>query len=332
MSTARISFGTLLPNNRVLIAGGIGPGTYPSSILATAELYDPATGTFSATGTMATARLGPATLLPDGRVLIAGGEGISGPLATAELYDPATGTFSLTGSMAMSRGYSTATLLNDGRVLVAGGQDASGTWLASAELYSPKTGAFTPTGSMTVLGPHTATLLSDGRVLMTGGCSPKGCGSNVLASAELYDPSTGTFGPTASMTTARSGAGATRLADGRVLIAGGCAAWICTTSEQLLSAELYDPETGTFSPTGSMTVVGPHTVALLSDGRVLALGGYNGIADLYDPNTGAFARTSSMTTARTSPSATLLSDGRVLVAGGYDASEKVLASAEIYQP
>jgi len=329
---------TLLPDGRVLIAGG----TYDGS----AEVYDPKTGTFSPTGSMTTGRVYPtATLLPDGRVLIAGGGGqVSPVLASAEIYDPKTGTFSPTGSMALPRLGQTATLLSDGRVLIAGGTGQSGN-IASAEVYDPKTGIFSPTGSMSAARwCHTASLLSDGRVLIAGG-SVDAYGQS-LASAELYDPKTGTFSPTGPMSAARENATASVLSDGRVLIAGG--GNLLGRYPNLASAELYDPKTGTFSPTGSMTRArAGHTATVLSDGQVLAAGGiggsaysssadysseYTATAELFDPETGVFTFVGSMTTHRSEHTATLLSDGRVLLAGGLGGGSGLQASADLYQP
>ena len=186
----RFATATLLPGGRVLIAGGghrYGSfGMTPSlGMLDSAELYDPAAGTFSPTGSMAAVRgWHTATLLPDGRVLIAGGS----YEAPAELYDPQTGTFSPTGSMEVDREAATATLLPDGRVLIAGGS-----YEATAELYDPQTGTFSPTGSMTMTAFRsnaTATMLPDGRVLIAGGIGVIAgtLDGTTLASAEMYGP------------------------------------------------------------------------------------------------------------------------------------------------
>jgi hypothetical protein len=162
--------------------------------LASAELYDPAAGTFAPTGSLTTARDSyAATLLDSGRVLIAGGNGVLGYLASAELYDPVAGTFTTTGSMTVAQSSHTATLLGNGKVLIAGGLTYTGTnqvFLASAELYNPPpAGTFTVTGSMTVgrVFP-TATLLPNGHVLIAGGCGLSDASScGILASAELYE-------------------------------------------------------------------------------------------------------------------------------------------------
>jgi hypothetical protein len=287
---------TRLPDGRVLIAGGgIAGWVFSGTFLASAELYDPKTGTFSATGSLGTPREAhTSTLLEDGRVLIAGGvEMPNQSLASAELYDPKTGTFSATGSMATARAWHTATLLPDGRVLVAGGWPAgwsSGSALASAEIYDPKTGRFAATGSM--IGGrtfHAATSLADGRVLVTGGQDT----AADLASAEIYDPKTGMFTATGSMIGGREYHTATLLVDGRVLVAGGGSDY--TNRYFHASAELYDPKTGTFGPTGPLTDARTnHMASLLADGRVLVTGGYGAeaplaSAELYDPKTGTFS-------------------------------------------
>ncbi len=188
MTVARGGQGaTLLPNGKVLIVGGeqLNDNSNGLVALASAETYDPTAGTFAATGSMATARNSPATtLLPTGKVLVAGGLDSSIVLASAELYDPTAGTFAATGSMTTARGGYTATLLPSFGVLVAGGSDGGTDALASAELYDPTAGTFAATGSMTTARyDHTATLLSSGKVLIAGGAS----GVAPLASAELYE-------------------------------------------------------------------------------------------------------------------------------------------------
>jgi hypothetical protein len=231
---------TLLADGRVLIAGGI-TGENPlaslsvvlasdhtadtsAQVLTSAELYDPATGTFSRTGSMSDFRNShTATLLPDRRVLVVGGGGEGYASRTsAELYDPATGTFRPTGSMTIGRWLHAATLLRDGRVLITGGRAPDDTTAATAEMFDPGSGRFSSAGSMDASRQqHTATLLRDGRVLIAGGYQQDGTTWEVLSSTELFDPGTGTFTPIGSMGDRRDGHTATLLDDGRVLIAGG---------------------------------------------------------------------------------------------------------------
>jgi galactose oxidase-like protein/Kelch motif protein len=317
---------TLLSDGRVLVAGGgvaSGPQTYAYPYTRTAELYDPATGTWTFTGDLNNVRsLHTATLLPNGKVLVAGGWPEAVSTGSAELYDPATGTWTLTGSLNVRHAAHTATLLFDGRVLVAGGTHS----FTSVELYDPATGTWTVTGSLTTprYGYHTATLLSDGRVLVAGGRAD-------VASVELYDPATGTWTVTGSLNTGRSDHTATLLANGTVLVAGG----ENQDMGALASAELYDPGTGNWTPTGSLNVRRwDHTATLLSDGRVLVAGGQSAGsalagAEIYDPATGTWTVTGDLNTARGLHKATLLSDGRVLAVGGW-AFPGFIASAELF--
>ena len=164
MSRARSSHtATLLANGKVLIAGGTSVYNQPPFVTATAEIYDPATGTFTATGSMATPRENhTATLLQDGTVLIAGGDNEHFSLDSAELYNPATGAFTSIGPMTTTRNQHTATLLTTGQVLIAGSSVPFP--LASAELYDPGSQTFAATGSMLdARGSHTATLSSMAR-------------------------------------------------------------------------------------------------------------------------------------------------------------------------
>jgi hypothetical protein len=284
-----------------------------------AQIYDPATGKFKPTGSMADARTKhTATRLKNGRVLVVGGADLSDGidnLATAEIYDPATGKFTPTGSMAQGRAEHTATLLADGRVLVAGGYGGGTNTLSSAEIYDPATGKFAPTGSMSVTRDrHTATLLPSGKVLIAGGLDDGATSSSpgVLASAELFDPTTGTFTPTGSMEAARDWHTATPLGGGRVLVVGGAGADQVTP---LASTEIYDSATGHFTATGSMQVARRnHTATLLLDDTVLVAGG-DGVTtgEIYAIATGAFGSRTAMLGPISS--AALLPDGRVLLTG-----------------
>jgi len=236
---------TLLNNGKVLIAGGFSNNT-GSITRSSAELYDPATGTFSSAGTMSTARLDhTASLLSDGRVLIAGGDilcispgcGFPNVFATAELYDPATNAFSATGSMATARLKHTATVLPSGLVVISGGEtpDADNFQdipTASIEIYDPTTGTFSPGGSMIIARySHTATLLDNGQILFTGGLDLT---RTPLKSAELYTPATHISIAVSDMSDLRMGHTATILLNGQVLVAGGS-----NGSSELASGEIF---------------------------------------------------------------------------------------------
>jgi N-acetylneuraminic acid mutarotase len=223
-----------------------------------------------------------ATLLPNGTVLVAGGENavpqpapfppIYQYLAGAETYDPAAGTWTITGSMTTERIGHTAALLPNGTVLVAGGQSdvAIFNTVASAEIYDPRTGTWTATGSMaTARAMHTATLLPNGTVLVTGGESDTPSSSS-LASAEIYDPMTGTWTAAGSMITARTNHTATLLPNGTVLATGG---YDCCASP-ISNAETYDPAKGAWIATGKMaTDRFRQTATLLLNGAVVTAGG-----------------------------------------------------------
>jgi len=297
-----------------------------------------ASGTFVAAGDMSIERgYHSATLLPDGKVLLVGGLGYG--LDYPDRYDPATSLFTTVSGSTVIRSSLTATSLPDGKVLIAGGS-ANGTFVNDAEVYDPSTGTFSATGTMAqVRSGHTATLLNNGKVLITGGYGTVNFNNTTLSSVELYDPASGTFTATGSLSVARSGHTATLLANGKVLIAGGGTDYTSLPS----SAELYDPETGLFSPTGSLVSarVAP-TATLLTDGRILLTGGYNHVAglilasaEIYDPSSGQFTAAGNMNSMREWHTATLLSDGTVLIVGGcadYVNPGVWLATAEIYDP
>jgi len=322
---------TLLTNGKVLVAGGWATlAGWP--VWASAELYDPSARTFSATGSMTTPRVGhTSTLLPDGRVLVAGGDTIVGgwgnsAQAAAELYDPSTGTFQPTASMNSPRTFHTATLLNTGNVLITGGftyDNGRQTSQASAELYDPLTSTFKPTGSMiTARAWHTATLLPSGKVLIDGGDTN---------TAELYDPATGTFSST-GVTPFADVETTTVLANGKVLSTIG------DLGDFDNQAALYDPLNGTFTPTAKMTVSRGYTTAtLLPAGSVLIYGRDEmhdgGSAEVYDPVTATFNPANGLfPESEEGHTATLLPDGTVLLAGGWICCGFSVANAVIYVP
>ncbi len=313
---------TLLGSGKVLVAGGKSPtSTWGLSIT---ELYDPATGTFAPAGSMTESRYGhTAVLLPDGKVLVVGGQSSESFFPeSAEVYDPTTAIFAPAGNT-RAIGPVAAALLPNGKVLVT----ANGL----ADLFDPATGVFTPTGNMsTKRSFHTATMLPNGKVLVAGGLNTDSL--ELLASAELYDPATGSFTPTESMSSPRRNHTAMLLQNGKALVVGGMSGTL-SSYEFLASAELYDPATGTFTPTGSMNSPRTnHTATMLLGGKALVAGGTeaSGIlgrsnsAELYDPTAGTFAAARDMAQHRAKAAAALLADGNVLVVGGPG------ATAELY--
>lgn len=353
---------TLLPDGKVLVAGGMDSNDDASfKALASAELHDPRTGAWSATGDMIHPRAWhTATLLPNGLVLVAGGlcpglyektcpavEDPSGAMADAELYDPKTGMWKATGSMTSPRSEHTATLLADGKVLVVGAELAPDLLIASTEVYDPATGRWAATGDLhTARWQQFAVGLPDGGALVAGGYGAISPNVNALAaSVELYHPETGTWrgGPALLVGRAQGGT-AVLLKSGSVLIAGADGGG----DHMLASAELYDPSTGSRAAGAMSTTRGEFASALLADGRLLVVGGFDvpgtgkllSSAEIYDSSAGAWLGAGAMGSARFDFGATLLGDGRVLVTGGsaiaadhvVPGADTVSSSAEIYTP
>jgi len=344
----------------------VGGSDNSEKMLNSIEVYDPTAGTFSVVpSTMSTGRMtATATTLGNNTVLIAGGQG-SGALNSAEIYQPLNNNIALTaGNMNHPRVAHTATFLDpavvsgslSGQVLITGG-DAFST-IGTAELYNTATNLFSNTGNMSIARrQHTATLIShcgcaaDGSVLITGGYDNQ---SNVLASAELYNPTTQVFTPVGNLLSPRFRHTATLLNDGTVLITGGAsqmAAKPGNINPALNSAEIYSPKTGKFTQAkGVMSSYREgHAASLLQDGTVLITGGQDNhflienSAELYNPTTSTFTAitnscagspppTGCMTSSRDFHISQTLDDGRVLIAGGVNSQFSVIASAEIYNP
>jgi hypothetical protein len=254
-------------------------GTNGADVLAT-EAFSPQTGSFSSAGLppLGTGRYNVAAArLPDGRVLVAGGNQGSTTLQTTLFFDPQANSFSSGPMLVVPRANAAAAALADGRVLVAGGNNAGG-FLSSAEVFNPQTNSFSAVGSMGSIRTNAvAAPLPNGRALVAGGRDD----DPILSTAEIFDPATNTFSSAGigSMGTERVAAVAASLPDGRVLIAGGASA----TSPALASAEVFDPTTNTFSSAGigSMGAVRSSGVAAsLPDGRVLVAGGQDGTSYL----------------------------------------------------
>jgi N-acetylneuraminic acid mutarotase len=279
MSTPRENHtATLLFNGKVLVTGGTGDNPNPTTLLTTAEIYDPARGGWTKADSMNSGRtLHTATLLLDGKVLVAGGYSTAsnsyGYLASAELYDPVNGGWTNTGTMNNTRGHHTAMLLFNGKVLVAAGYGAVNEASYDTELYDPASGTWATTGTLNMLqwGIRTATLLSNGKVVLAKGYDTSVPG--YLPVGELYNLETGTWTETARMTVGGGYHSSLLLPDGKVLVAGGYGPGGVYYS----SADIYDPVAGTWTATGSMTTPRKnHSATLLANGQVLITGGYQG--------------------------------------------------------
>ncbi|NPD23630.1 Kelch repeat-containing protein [Corallococcus exiguus] len=265
---------TRLPSGKVLAVGGY---TRITDIppLATAELYDPATGTWTQTGSMALGRFGhEAVLLPSGEVLVVGGlvgkANGGSPTATAELYNPATGTWRATASLPVSRRLHAAALLASGKVLVTGGTSSDFIPLGTTELYDPATGTWSATGSLVQpRSMHSLTVLASGQVLVAGGSNK----TQLITTAEVYDPATQSWREVGKMVQGRTRAASVLLPSGRVLVTGGSA--VFGTTSETRASELFDPVSGTWTATSSLARarIEPGAV-LLPSGQFLVLGGF----------------------------------------------------------
>jgi hypothetical protein len=316
----------LLSGGRVLIVGGIERN---GVMQPSAEVFDPVTARFTATG-KPQAQHGwgvTATLLQNGKVLVAGGStGCDSPCytASAELYDPAAGNFVSTGKLTVPRAEARAVLLRNGEVLFVGGTAVEESKpVLTAELYNPSTGTFTAIGATHLSDATQMILLKDGRVLVVGS-----------SQTDLYDPSTRRFTTTGAMTVPRSKFGGALLPDGRVLIAGGQAGGSWGT--RVTSTQIYDPGTGRFSSGPALNESRfklSKAVVSLKNGRVLIAGGAEE-PEVYDANSGAFIPVGgSKLDGFLFSTATLLNDGRVLLAGGYARpGGSGVNNAWLYQP
>jgi hypothetical protein len=328
MNVARVNHtATRLANGEALVAGG----SNSAAILASAELYNPATGKWTLTGSMTIGRWNhQAVELPDGRVLVAGGFDTNDNVtASAELCNPSTGKWMATGNMGVAREDFTLTLLPNGEVLAAGG--AGG--LASAELYNPTTGTWTATSSMTSSnGTSDAILLQNGEVFVT-------------MNLNLYNASTSTWTVITNAPSHRGTAPFALFPNGNVFLASG----------GIFGDDIYNPSTSQWTsiappPCTTRSQNCESAGALLNTGRVLVAGGVtyvnaqpypieetNGLAALFDPATLTWATTGSMNKSRLGETMTVLSNGQVLIAGGQTFDKHLghlveIASAELYTP
>jgi N-acetylneuraminic acid mutarotase len=329
---------TLLANGKVLAVGG---GNSSSGVLSSAELYDPATGQWTPTGSLNIAReAASAVLLPDGKVLVAGGQaGYYNDLTSAELYDPATGTWSMTGDLHVARYLHEMQVLANGKVVAFGGyQRGTTATTASTELYDPATGEWTETAAMNrSRAGFFSTVLEDGKILTAGGCAYGYCPGYIEPTAEIFDPAMNTWTLTASPNEPRSGTTMVTLNDGRAFVPAGVSfagGWWHATD----TVEGYDPSTGVWTAGAPMaSATETPAVALLDNGQVLVAGGNDGSwllssTQVYDPVNDTWLNAGRMQVARRLAGTLKLPDGRVLAAGGTGADWSQTSSAEIFTP
>lgn len=306
---------TVLANGSVLVSGGMDG----RSVLASAEMFDPVSLRFEPVGPMTIARSGhSATPLDDGRVLIAGGWGHE-PIAAVEVYDPAKAEFTRAGRMREARSGHGAALLADGRVLLVGGVGKAGRPLASAEVFDPATGQSRPAGSMRVARMQPDLVrLADGRIAVLDGYDQTGSPRRV----EVFVPRKHRFVRGAPLPEGSVGGAVAQLSDGRILSLGSDAVALLTPDAR--RSDLLD---------ALPHVAGRATATLLDDGRVVVIGGDEGVplVDIFDPASQSFSGAGSLTLSRAGHTASRLDDGTILVIGGM-ACMTIVEAAEIWDP
>ena len=334
---------TLLLDGRVLVTGGYDK---VGAAVPDAELFSPASGTWSAIPGGAIARMDHvATRLGDGRVLVVGGApslASCSPNATAEVYDPTMKTWSMTGDLPIAGGTGMiAVLLRDGRVLASGGNHC-GQISKTAALFDPSTNIWSTAAPMNVPRAfHSAVLVTDSRVLVAGGSTGDGA---FATTAEIYNPLTATWieknGPGTPRGVSCGGYMQTFLSvlqSGSVLATGGVFGDCATGASPSVTSDLFDPTNSRWSPAGKLEVArGLSTATLLPDGRVLIVGGYatsgtQSSTEFFDPAVGGWGLLGALQTARAGHTATRLANGTVLIAGGSNAEGRT-DTAEVYVP
>jgi hypothetical protein len=322
-----------LQDGRIFTAGGrfMSNGTTQSTsstVLASTEIYDPATGVSSAAASLTQARGSPAiAALNDGRAVVLGGESSTSTVVDKiEIYDPTTNTFSLAGYTPAVRIGATAVTLLDGRVMVVGGTVASGAIVNTIWIYTfgPQ-GAIRAQVSMSTRTGCTLTRMNDGRVLIAGGHPSNG---TALATLEIFDPTTNTIAAGPNMSSPRIDHAATLMADGRVFICGGRSVSDSVTTATK-TCDIFDPASGTITTFSMNTARSEHWVALLDTGKILI-----NAAEVFDPSNSTFTFASSgMNQNRKAAAAIKLFDGRIFVGGGVSIpGTTILLSTELFSP
>ncbi len=330
MSVGRYSHtASNLPDGRILISGGTLSTSNSGSMTNRAEIYDPATGVFSAAAPMNVARSShTSAVLADGRIMVIGGTGqvnfANTTLSSTEIFDPATASWSMGPALTAARSGAKAVTLSDGKIVVI---SVTGNGTTSTEIYDPATGVFTPGAALTIpRNGFDVVRLADDRLFVVGGFQLAG---GFALPAEIRDPATGQWSVTAPLIFGRSSLSATRLLDGRVLVAGGSG-----NSPQPVVAELFDPVTGAFTATGSLRIARyGHSAQLLANGNVALFGGIatdnisHDLVEHYSVATGQWRTADHVTEQLRNHTTSLLTNGKVLLTGGYTGPS---AAAQVY--